>query len=140
MNITNFSDGLCITYTSSTTIKIAIASTSTDMTGIAYEYNLPYTTSSRTVELPWSYFTQPDYAENEGAVVARSTALANAYAIHIMYTNDQSKVTDYCGSYSISTCESYAESYGSSVVQIYKIEKYADGVCGNSYDDYYYDL
>ena len=133
-DITSFSQGICITYASSTTVKIAIPSTATDLHGISYEYNLPYSTSSTTAKVLWSKFTQPSYAADQGATVARATALAKAYALQIMYSNDQSGVTDYCGGASLSTCQSYANAYGSSSFTVYKIEKYDGTTCGGSSD------
>ena len=132
MDITSFSQGICITYASSTTVKVAIASTATDTYGIAYEYNLSYSTSSTTAKLLWSKFTQPSYAADQNATVARATALGKAYALQIMYSNDQSGVTDYCGGSSLSTCQSYADYYGSSNFVVYKIEKYDGTTCGDS--------
>jgi len=132
MDITSFSQGICITYASSTAIKVAIASTATDLHGISYEYNLSYSTSSTTAKLLWSKFTQPSYAADQNATVARATALAKAYALQIMYSNDQSGVTDYCGGASLSTCQSYANAYGSSSFTVYKIEKYDGTTCGDS--------
>ena len=133
MNLSTFSEGICITYTSTTRAKIDIASKATDSHGITYSYDLSSTTTPTQKKLSWTSFTQPSYAAEQGASVARATALSKAYALRIMYTNDQSGVTDYCTT--LSSCQSYASSYGSSEFHVYKIERY-DGIsCGGSSED-----
>ena len=133
MNLSTFSEGICITYTSTTRAKIDIASKATDSHGVTYSYDLSSTTTPTQKKLLWTNFTQPSYASEQGAVVARTTALSKAYALRIMYTNDQSGVTDYCTS--LSSCQSYASSYGSSEFHVYRIERY-DGIsCGGSSED-----
>ena len=73
-------------------------------------------------------------ADGDAAAKPIDTALAKAYALQIMYSNDQSGVTDYCGGASLSTCQSYADAYGSSSFTVYKIEKYDGTTCGGSSD------
>ena len=134
MNLPDLSSGICITYTSTTKAKISIASKATDGTGIAYEYNLSSKTSAYTAKIAWADFVQPSYAADQNATVARASALAKAYALQIMYSNDQAGVTDACGSSTptLSACQSAAATYGSSTFKVYKIEKYDGLTCGAS--------
>ena len=137
-NITNLdAEGICVTYTSSMSARLLIASTNTASTGIHFYYTLPSTTSKKTVNITWGSFGLPSYAKDHYTILPnRSTSLTNATGIIIQYSNDESAVTTLCST--LSSCQDYAEMYGSSTVKLYKIGTYGncDGSNSNIDDPY----
>ncbi len=126
-NITQIdSKGICVTYAAENSFRIGLASTKINDGGF-YEYVLGYTSSPKTVNIPWTDFEQASWAVS----INRSTALQSVTSIDFKYTNDD---TGWSCSYSPSLCPTREYSNN---IKIYKVGTY--GSCSGSSslgDDY----
>ena len=129
VDITELGEGVCITYTADNPVKLVIVSQSTASDAAHYKYTLSASTSTKTINIPFTSFKQPSWYSKS---VARTTALGNAQALQIQYTNDEAGVTNFCST--LSSCVSYGSysDYTDANVQIYKIGKYGTCTSGSS--------
>jgi len=110
--------GICITYESTKSFEVAIPAVGDG--DFAYYYPVTYSSSPKTIDIPFSSLTRSQYATTS---FSRSSALKNATALHIKYTNDETKVQCDRTYYTASECGYYFNSYSNSI-QIYRIGKY----------------
>ena len=116
--------GICLTYESTKSFEVAIPAVGDG--DFSYYYPVTYSSSPKTIDIPFSSLTRSKYATTS---FSRSSALKNATALHIKYTNDETKVECDRTYYSASECRSYFNSYSNSI-QIYRIGKY--GTCNDT--------
>lgn len=116
--------GICITYQSSKSFEIAFPAIGDG--DFAYYYPAVSSSTPKTIDIPFSSLTRSKYATTS---LTRSSALTKVTAMHIKYTNDETKVNCNYQYYTPSECGSIYNSYSNSI-QIYRIGKY--GSCNDS--------
>ena len=116
--------GVCLTYASTKSFELAFPAVGDG--DFAYYYPVTYSSTPKTIDIPFSSLTRSQYATTS---LSRSTALKNVTALHIKYTNDETKVQCDRTYYSASECRYYFNSYSNSI-QIYRIGKY--GTCNDT--------
>ena len=116
--------GICLTYESTKSFEVAIPAVGDG--DFSYYYPVTYSSSPKTIDIPFSSLTRSKYATTS---FSRTSALKNAIALHIKYTNDETKVECDRTYYSASECRYYFNSYSNSI-QIYRIGKY--GTCNDT--------
>ena len=133
VSATKFGDGICVTYSSTATSRLIVASTNTESAGIHFYYPLEASSSRTTVNVKWKQFSLPSYAKDHYTILPSvSTSMNSATGIIFQYSNDEAGVSS-CADETVSYCNTLAEAYGSNTLQIYKIGTY--GSCNNTISD-----
>ena len=95
-NFTN-ATSITITYTADKPIKIVLIDPALDTLGAAYEYELSASTSSKTVTIDISNFTQPDWVDEEGLSASLNKSKVEGIAVAAVNdgTTTKGKITKF---------------------------------------------